>query len=124
MNHSWIKTSAIIITLLLSVSSIAAKELTVEASQQKKLYIPVWIEKGSTVTFRVKGAWSMWHPSWGMVNYRGHTSFRKTNGHHLGTLMGCVEGGESFTIEDNMKFVSPVSGYLMLYPHRHGLQAS
>jgi uncharacterized protein YkwD len=92
--------------------------LEVKSDQKKKVYVPVWIEKGEPVRFSVSGRWTMWHPSWNAVGAGGHTHFKRIGGYHLGTLMGMVMGGEPFLVRNGMRYTSKTSGYLVLYPHR------
>jgi uncharacterized protein YkwD len=98
----------------------AQTTLAVESSQEAKTYPPVWIEKGSAIRFRVTGSWTMWSPSWNPVDARGHGYFKKTDGYHLGTLMGSIGGSAPFAITDGMTLTARESGYLILYPHRAG----
>jgi hypothetical protein len=95
----------------------SAESLIVQSAQIEKAY-PVWIEKGKTVKFSISGRWSMWTGKWDSVDFRGHTDFKLINKHHLGTLMGRVEGGTNFAVKDNMNYSSPVTGRLILFPNR------
>lgn len=115
-------TLAIVILVLLisSTLSAASTTLSVSSSQEPTSYPPVWIEKGASIRLDVSGTWSMWTPSWAPVDWRGHTYFRATAGQHLGRLMAAIEGGTPFAVTSGTVWRSPVSGYLILYPHREG----
>jgi len=105
--------------LVLATSlSAATTSLKVNASQNATSYPPVWIEKGAKIRLDVSGSWSMWHPNWTAVDWRGHTFFNPGSGQYLGRLMASVEGGQPFPVTSGSVWTSTVSGYLILYPHR------
>ncbi len=108
---------ALLLWSLLAAPAAGAEELIVAADQGETVY-PLWVEAGTTVRFQVEGSWSMWHPQWEAVDYRGHTGFKKIDGHHLGTLLGAVEGGKPFPVADGLAYEPPRSGRLLLYPNR------
>ncbi|HOG64641.1 MAG TPA: CAP domain-containing protein [Spirochaetota bacterium] len=110
---------AVFCQLALATSLTAATTtLTVKSSQQATSYPPVWIEKGAQIRLDVSGSWSMWHPNWAPVDWRGHTFFNPGSGQHLGRLMASVEGGQPFPVTSGSVWTSTASGYLVLYPHR------
>jgi len=94
-----------------------AEEFVVQSDQVETIY-PLWVEEGETIRFSVSGSWSMYHPKWAAVNWKGHTSFKKINGYHLGALMGAVGAEDPFPVDDGLEYKSPVSGRLILYPNR------
>ncbi len=94
-----------------------AEEFVVKSDQGETVY-PLWVEEGETIRFGVAGSWSMWHPEWASIDWLGHSSFKKINGHYLGALMGAVGGGKPFAIDDSLEYKSPASGRLILYPNR------
>jgi hypothetical protein len=107
----------VFVSFLALAAVLEAEELVVESDQGEILY-PLWIEKGQKIRFQINGSWSMWHPEWEHVDWRGHTGFKRVNGNYLGTLMGAIEGGESFPVENGMMYESPLSGRLILFPNR------
>jgi hypothetical protein len=119
-NRLLIVLCGVFLLLTSAVSLVAATTtVTVDAAQEPRVYHQVWIEKGSVITFSMRGRWTMGDPSWAPVDWRGHTHFRRIDGHHLGALMGGVAGSAAIEIEDGMEWRSPRAGYLVLYPHRN-----
>jgi uncharacterized protein YkwD len=112
------KSKIIISFIIFSVLKTSAFETIIYSDQSQKS-CNIWIEKGESILFSVRGRWTMWD-RWKPVDYRGHVSFEKTGNYFLGTLIGRVEGGKDFAIEDGMEYVSPVSGLLFIFPNRVG----
>ena len=81
--------------------------LVIKASDKKKIFDNIYIEKGNSIEFAVKGKWSMWYPQWAGVDSTGHKYFKKIHGFHIGTLLGQVEGGEPFVIYNGLRYKSP-----------------
>lgn len=94
-----------------------AEEFIVQSDQDEIIY-PLWVEEGETIRFHVFGSWSMYYPKWEATNWKGHTSFKKIDGYHLGALMGAVGAEEPFPVDDGLEYKSPASGKLILYPNR------
>jgi len=106
-----------ILVLLLLGGWTEAETLRVDAAQGEQAY-PIWIQAGDTVTFSVSGTWSMWHPNWSAVDFRGHLDFRRVSDHHLGALLGRIGDGQPQPIFDGLSCTSVRSGWLVLYPNR------
>ncbi len=87
---------------------------SVNADTTENLF-PIWIEKGQDIKIYVRGRWGL-IPEYGMTNFNGHANFSyKYRGANIGALMGRVQGGKYFKIENGMTLKSDVSGPVYLF---------
>lgn len=87
-----------------------AFHLRVYASYDENIF-PIWIEKESTITIYVYGNWFLFN---GQVELTSLGDFQNQEimNFPLGSLLGHVQGGNCFLVDNNIRVTSNVSGYL------------
>jgi len=104
--------------VFLACACLSAQHSFVVNPQQEEAAYPLWVAKGETLSFQIRGQWRMWE-QWQPVDYRGHTNFEKINEHgYLGVLVGRVEGGDYFAVVEGLRYASPAAGRLILFANR------
>jgi|GEM_PF-3928945 len=90
---------------------------------KEELFTNIFLKKGQQVIFKVSGGWTMWGGVWGDVDHQGHKNYKKVNElGYLGALVGRVGASDNFLVEDDMTFVSPETGRLVLYANKGTFQ--
>ena len=106
----------ILAIFIINITVYSTETFKVSSTQPETSY-GLWVEKGERIVFSVEGEWTMWD-KWENTDYRGHRNFKKVGSFYLGTLIGRIEGGKDFAITDGLKYISPVSGLLIMFPNR------
>lgn len=90
----------------------AAVHCRVYACYDENIF-PIWVDVGSTLQFYVLGNWYLFD---GMrkVGSEGDTENQSIMNFPLGSLLGHVQGGSLFEINNKSKYYSKKSGYLMM----------
>ena len=92
-----------------------AFHLRVYASYDESIF-PIWIDVGTTINFFVTGTWWLFNGDTEITS-EGVTDNVEVYGFPLGCLLGHVQGGPVFEINNKTKYVSKHQGYLMRLYH-------
>lgn len=84
------------------------------ASYDEQQY-PLWVSQGSKLTFLVKGAWQLYDGNKSVDSHGDLDNDESILKYPIGALLGYVQGGKVFGINNNTVYVSPVSGCLFLF---------
>lgn len=88
--------------------------ITIKASNVHKM-IPIWIDKYTTVSFKVAGEWGFFEHN-ELFDSLGCPSFEeKPNNMNFGSLVGYIPGEPYFAVYDGMQIVPEKDGPLYLF---------
>lgn len=97
-----------------SLSKLKSFKLKVFACYDEQLF-PIWFEKGAFINFKVCGKWSLYNKT-KTVNSFGDTSIgEKIYESNVGALMGRIQGGPVFQINNDFEYIAPCKGCLYLF---------
>lgn len=83
--------------------------------KELQCFVPLWVEKGSYIKFRVKGK-SRIDPSFPLCSSEGFLSHPKL-GINYGALLITIGDSQSFVVKDKSVHLAPVSGPLAFWVH-------
>lgn len=83
--------------------------------KEKQCFMPLWVNKGSYIKFRVKGQWRL-GPMFPWCSSEGFPSVSKQRINYC-SLLATIGGSESFVVKDNQIHLAPSSGPLSFWIH-------
>jgi len=97
-----------------NVQSLRSFQVRVFASYDEQMY-PIWVEKGSKLTFKVKGNWSLYNEQLFVGSYGDLKQQELVMRFPIGCLLGRVQGGSIFAINHNTEYTATSRGCLYLF---------
>ena len=89
-------------------------KLKVFASYDEQMY-PIWVDNGAKIKFKVKGKWSLYNNQLVCDSYGDLNQKELVLNNKIGCLMGRIQGGEVFAVNNNTEYVCIQSGCLYLF---------
>lgn len=90
-----------------------AYHLRVYACYDENIF-PIWVDIGTSLSFQVSGHWYLFNGT-KKIGPEGDHENQDVMDFPLGCLLGHVQGGECFMIENKLKYTSKSKGYLMMF---------
>lgn len=97
-----------------SLSKLKSFKLKVFACYDEQFF-PIWFEKGAFINFKVYGKWSLYNKVKSVSSFGDTTIDEKIYDCNVGALMGRIQGGPVFQINNDFEYIAPCKGCLYLF---------